>query len=235
MGKPIKVADKIYLVGSDQISGTGDCCVYAIGINKNEICLIDAGTENSQKILSNIEGTPLKERTITNLILTHFHYDHIGAAHEFRNINHNLKIFAHKKDAIVIEGKKGTQKMTAADWYGSNFIPVKVDKKLKDSQGNIDFGLDSIKFFHTPGHTPGSISLMWKTSPEKEKKAKKILFGQDIHGPFMETFKSNIKDWKKSMKMLLSLEADILCEGHYGIYRGKQRVEDFINSHLIRH
>jgi len=32
--------------------------------------------------------------------------------------------------------------------------------------------------------------------------------------------------------LLLSLEADVLCEGHYGIYRGKPAVAAFIRQFL---
>jgi len=30
------------------------------------------------------------------------------------------------------------------------------------------------------------------------------------------------------LALMLSLEADILCEGHHGVYRGKKEVADFI-------
>jgi hypothetical protein len=31
---------------------------------------------------------------------------------------------------------------------------------------------------------------------------------------------------------MLGLDADILCEGHFGIYRGKEKVKKFIGSFL---
>jgi hypothetical protein len=34
----------------------------------------------------------------------------------------------------------------------------------------------------------------------------------------------------KSLTLLLSLEADVLCKGHYGVFRGKKEVADFICS-----
>jgi hypothetical protein len=34
------------------------------------------------------------------------------------------------------------------------------------------------------------------------------------------------------LRLLLSLEADVLCEGHYGVIRGKEEVADFIESFL---
>ncbi|MEQ8164334.1 MAG: Zn-dependent hydrolase, partial [Smithellaceae bacterium] len=59
-----------------------------------------------------------------------------------------------------------------------------------------------------------------------------VLFGQDIHGPFHKSFGSNIEDWKKSMHLLLGLEADILCEGHFGIYQPKRKVREYIENYL---
>ena len=79
---------------------------------------------------------------------------------------------------------------------------------------------------HTPGHTPGSISVYI------DRGGKRILFGQDIHGSFLSSFGSDIEEWKKSMKKLLDLEADILCEGHFGIYRSKDSVEEYIKNYL---
>jgi hypothetical protein len=37
------------------------------------------------------------------------------------------------------------------------------------------------------------------------------------------------------MDRLLTLEADILCEGHYGIFQPKAQVRQFIKEHRERH
>ena len=68
-----------------------------------------------------------------------------------------------------------------------------------------------------------------------DSEGKKILFGQDIHGPFMPEFNSNIEDWRASMKEVLALRADILCEGHFGVFKGKDAVKQFINGQLRAH
>jgi hypothetical protein len=31
---------------------------------------------------------------------------------------------------------------------------------------------------------------------------------------------------------MMGLNADVLCEGHFGIYRGKEKVSRFIQSYL---
>jgi hypothetical protein len=37
------------------------------------------------------------------------------------------------------------------------------------------------------------------------------------------------------MNKLLELKADILCEGHFGIYKPKERVERYIKGYLGQH
>ena len=91
----------------------------------------------------------------------------------------------------------------------------------------LSIGADRLTILHTPGHTPGSVVVY------VDRKGKRILFGQVIHGPFDPAFKSDISAWRQSMLKLLDLEADLLAEGHYGLFEGKQRVYDFISDFLI--
>jgi glyoxylase-like metal-dependent hydrolase (beta-lactamase superfamily II) len=65
-----------------------------------------------------------------------------------------------------------------------------------------------------------------------EKAGKKILFGQDIHGPFYESFGSNLNDYQSSMQKLLDLQPDILCEGHFGIIKPADEVEQYIKNYM---
>jgi len=65
-----------------------------------------------------------------------------------------------------------------------------------------------------------------------ESEGLRVLFGQDVHGPIHPSLRSNLRHYRNSLELLLSLEADILCEGHYGVYRGKKAVSDFIAGFL---
>jgi len=130
----------------------------------------------------------------------------------------------HDLDADAVEN--GDSIMTAADWYGVAPSPTPIDRRLTNEHEIMRFGKQELHCLHTPGHTPGSLSIYL------DRAGKRILFGQDIHGPFMARFRSNIQDWMKSMKMLLDLEADILCEGHFGIFQPKERVKDYILKYL---
>jgi glyoxylase-like metal-dependent hydrolase (beta-lactamase superfamily II) len=189
-----------------------------------ELVMIDAGAGRSSRILQkNIEEEGLNPKAISTLILTHCHIDHIGSAPYFRD-NFGCKIVIHDLDADAVE--EGDPVRTAANWYETSFPPTKMDQRLKGDHEILRFAEQEIHCLHTPGHTPGSISVYL------DRGGKRILFGQDIHGPFMSSFGSNIEHWKQSMHKLLALQADILCEGHFGIFRPKEKVEQYIQGYL---
>ena len=116
--------------------------------------------------------------------------------------------------------------MTAANWYETDFPPTPVDIRFKGDHETLQFGAEELHLLHTPGHTPGSMSLYL------DRGGKRVLFGQDIHGPFLPSFKSDVGRWRKSMEQLLALEADILCEGHFGIFQTKEQVRKYIQGYV---
>ncbi|MDO9528450.1 MAG: MBL fold metallo-hydrolase [Syntrophales bacterium] len=226
MGKAEIIVDGVYLIGGPDISSPEDATVFIIDFN-GEVVMIDSGAGNTSRILiRNIEDAGLDPQNISTLILTHCHIDHIGAAPYFRK-KFGCKLVVHDLDADAIE--TGNQVLTAANWYGTKFPPTPVDKRLTDDHDILRFGDEELHCIHTPGHTPGSIALYL------DRGGKRILFGQDIHGPFLPSFGSDIEQWKKSMEKLLLLKADILCEGHFGIFHSKSDVKKYIQRYMSKY
>jgi glyoxylase-like metal-dependent hydrolase (beta-lactamase superfamily II) len=218
-----EIISGIYLIGGPNITSADDAAIYLIDF-AGDLVLIDAGAGRSaSQIVHNIEMLGLNPANISNLILTHCHIDHIGSVPFFQK-QYGIKILIHELDAKAVES--GDSLKTAANWYGTTFPPTKVDRKLCGSQEILKFGEEELHCLHTPGHTPGSISLYL------DREEKRVLFGQDIHGPFHAAFCSDIEAWKKSMNALLALNADILCEGHFGIFQTKERVRGYIERYL---
>jgi glyoxylase-like metal-dependent hydrolase (beta-lactamase superfamily II) len=116
--------------------------------------------------------------------------------------------------------------VTAANWYGSSLTPFTVDRKLTDPEEEILLGGRVIKAIHMPGHSPGSVVY------QTESEGLRVLFAQDVHGPLDPSLLSNREDYLRSLDLLISLNADILCEGHYGIYKGSVEINDFIRSFM---
>ncbi len=223
MGNAEIIAKGVYLIGGPNISRSDDATVFIIDFD-GELVMIDAGAGRSSRTLEkNIQDEGLDPKAISTLILTHCHIDHIGSAPYFRD-RFGCRILIHDLDADAVEA--GDPVRTAANWYETTFPPTRIDRRIKGDHEILPFGKEALHCLHTPGHTPGSIAVYLDRDGER------ILFGQDIHGPFMSSFGSNIDHWKESMNRLLALRADILCEGHFGIFKPADRVEQYIRRYL---
>ena len=219
---PFEISKNIYLVGSSEITDSRDCAVYLIDLG--ELILVDAGAgPSAPQIARNIERVGQDPTRLSTVIITHCHVDHSGGARLFQK-RFGARLVMHEQDAKAVEG--GDIRMTAALWYNLPFEPTPVAVKLSGEEETLFFGSYSIACLHTPGHTPGSISLCIDLG------GKKFLFGQDIHGPFHADFGSDLVAWRRSMQRLLTLEPDVLCEGHFGVYQPKEQVSAYIEHYL---
>jgi glyoxylase-like metal-dependent hydrolase (beta-lactamase superfamily II) len=219
--KPFEIVKDIFIVGGPDITDGRDGCVYLM--NLEELILIDTGAGWSvDNIIGNIKKLGLDPKNLSKIILTHCHIDHIGGVPEIKK-KFGSKLYIHKLDAPPLE--TGDQILTAAKWYQTAFPPTPADVKFNLPEEMLTIGGQKIFCLHTPGHTPGSICIYL------DKDGKRILFGQDLHGPLLEEFGSNLEDYGRSTKKLLDLDADILCEGHFGIYKTKKDVRNYILSY----
>ena len=220
--KPFKITEGVFQVGGPEMTAPEDCCFFLVDAGRPILIDTGAGTAPS-KMISNLEHLGYSPRDIKLVVLTHCHIDHVGGA-PFLVDKFRLPLAIHELDAAALE--KGDNRRTAATWYGMDIAPTKVKLHLKGESGSIDAGASPLRWIHTPGHTPGSISLLFDNGMYK------VLFGQDIHGPFYASFDSDLDAWGESMHRLLELEADILCEGHFGIFRPASEVKEYIEGYL---
>jgi len=219
--KPFEIIKDIYIVGGPDITDERDGCAYLM--NLGELILIDTGAGWSvDKIINNIQKLGFNGKNLKKILLTHCHIDHIGGVPELKK-RFGSKIYIHKLDAPPLEN--GDPILTAANWYQTSFPPTPVDVKFNLPEEILTIDHQKIICIHTPGHTPGSICIYL------DKDGKRVLFGQDLHGPILEEFGSNLEDYGRSTKKILDLNADILCEGHFGIYKTKKDVRNYILSY----
>lgn len=112
--------------------------------------VIDPGGDG-ESILAEIEK---KELTVRYILVTHGHFDHIGAVKFIKEKTGGL-IAIHKLDA---ENLIDTHK-NLSSYMGFESIQAKADLLLE--HGNvIEFGGMRCKILHTPGHSEGSISIL---------------------------------------------------------------------------
>jgi glyoxylase-like metal-dependent hydrolase (beta-lactamase superfamily II) len=218
--KAHEIIKDVFIVGGPEITDNRDGCVYLL--NFGELVLIDTGAGWSvEKIINNINILGFYPKELAMALLTHCHIDHIGGAPEIKK-KLGSKLCIHKLDASPLES--GDPVLTAAQRYQTTFPPTDVNVKFTSSEEKLTLGDQEVICLHTPGHTPGSISILI------DKDGKRLLFAQDIHGPLLKEFGSNLTEYDRSTQKLLDLNADILCEGHFGIYPTRKQVREYIRS-----
>ncbi len=166
-------------------------CYLVEDEKSREVLIIDPGDE-APKILKVLRERKLKPLYIIN---THGHPDHASGNLELKE-KIQIPILIHEFDASMLS------------FIGS----PKADRFLKDGD-QINLGGLTFKVLHTPGHTPGSISLY--------SEVEKVLFSGDtlfaggigrIDLPY-----SSPKDMAPSLKKLLSLPPETkVYPGHGG-------------------
>jgi glyoxylase-like metal-dependent hydrolase (beta-lactamase superfamily II) len=219
----MQITENIWQVGGGDLTSPEDAAVYLVCFG-DSAALIDAGCGyGHDRLVQNVSRNLPSSAKVEYLFLTHCHYDHVGGAEAVRR-HYGCKIVAHELDAVYLE--RGNSEVTAALWYGETMIPFTVDCKITGTEQMFQVGSGEIRALHCPGHSPGSVMYVI------ESEGKKVLFGQDIHGPLNISLLSDQEDYIRSLLRLIDLKADILCEGHFGIYQGKEEVRQFIESFM---
>ena len=219
----MKIVQNLWQVGGSGLTAPEDAAAYLIRFGR-QAAIVDAGCGQShKKLVANITAVLPADIPIPYLFLTHCHYDHVGGAAALRD-HYGCKIVAHRLDAAFLEA--GDHNATAASWYGTRMTPLTIDHNIKASLERFKVGNGEMVAHHCPGHSPGS--LVYRAALGD----KKILFGQDVHGPLDPSLLSNREDYIRSLKFMATLEADILCEGHFGVYEGREAVKKFIQSYI---
>ncbi len=197
-----------------------DCCIYLV--DAGQLVLIDAGAgASTSRIIDNVHALSLMPEKLSHILVTHAHIDHVGSLYDLRS-KYGARIVAHTLDAGAIE----TGKKVGAEYYGIKYHPCPVDIKLEGEENDVTIGDTKFRCLHIPGHTPGSIAIV------VENGGKKILFGQDIHGPYLPMWGGEPKTAASSLQKLLELEVDILCEGHYGVIQPASEIRTFIGDFI---
>lgn len=189
-----------------------NCNSYFIG--GDVPVLIDPGHQHLVKNLINqMEKDKNRFEDIRLIIATHVHPDHFEATQTFARAGVLLALHPEEEKFM---------KETGGEFYrgfGMEMPEIKVDFFLKE--GELKLGTKTLQVLHTPGHSPGSISLYW---PEK-----KALFTGDVvfaMGVGRTDFPGGDGNLlRDSIERLARLDAEWLLSGHGEVLKGKKNIQ----------
>lgn len=189
---------------------------YLVFEDDGSLTLVDAGmSKDGKKILNYVESNLSKKPSdIKTIVLTHSHIDHVRGVYALKNAT-GAKVAIHELDADYLSGKKkeplpkgaiGILFRILSPFF--KFTPLEPDQKLNENDR-----IGRLVVLHTPGHTPGSISLY-------DQQNKLIFVGDTIRynngkvgGP-PKSFTPDMAQATKSVRKISNLDFEILLGGH---------------------
>jgi len=212
-----KIVDYLY-----QLEGGSGANVYLVK-GKSGPALIDCGMSKKitwmidQLAEINLESTQLNE-----LILTHSHSDHCGGAASLLKQT-GIPLSASRIEAPYLEKKTRLPYQSPIQRFffwlsdlAAGIPPLPVDHALEEGD-RLDY-LGGLEVLHTPGHTPGSISLL-------QREAGILICGDAVFNQHPVTGTVGLRQplklatvdpdlAKKSIQKIAALEVKLLCPGH---------------------
>jgi glyoxylase-like metal-dependent hydrolase (beta-lactamase superfamily II) len=118
-----------------------------------QAALVDPGAE-PQRILHQVESLGV---TVAIVVHTHGHFDHIGATETvLAGLPARVPLAAHPADAYLYQPQM--RQLGIAFGYPLPEMQLEPDLELVEG-GKVEVGDLRLHVLHTPGHTPGSVSL----------------------------------------------------------------------------
>jgi glyoxylase-like metal-dependent hydrolase (beta-lactamase superfamily II) len=181
------------------------------------LTLIDCGVAGSTAaILDGIAALGRRVDQLREIVLTHAHDDHVGAAAELAERT-GAQVLAHPGDAPVVRGERPQTPPHLENFerpLAESILPrvpralaVRVDRELEDGQTTLGGGA----IVAVPGHTPGSMAVHVPQSG--------LLFAGDAlasHGgaPILGLFNVDRRSAIESVARLAALDFHVACFGH---------------------
>ena len=220
-------------------------------ITSEKRCLLVDPARNERTLNFTLDWITKKQLNLRWIVLTHYHPDHIENAQKIREILgasvicHDSELFLIKKsDAelndYTIENQYGRSLRCAyreISWPDHQSRRhqkqitdggVEVDSTVADGDSVRVGGLE-VSFLHTPGHTPGSLTVYLPQSG--------AVFPGDLTlwmGPGQPHPLGDYSDWLKSLYRLQQLQPQVIAWGHSFPTSGSRRCDRFLRRIIER-
>jgi glyoxylase-like metal-dependent hydrolase (beta-lactamase superfamily II) len=193
--------------------------VFLISMGDRHI-LVDTGPAGGWRKLDRRLQRLGAER-LDALVLTHAHYDHAGNAARLQE-KHEAKVIAHitegpflaKGENIATDGTSALPRLLIA-FLGKRFAqrvryePCRPDIQIDPAYDLREFGFKA-SVLHTPGHSPGSLSVIVDDEIALVGDAMFGIFPGSIFPPFAADDAQTVKSWGK----LLATKCRLFLPAH---------------------
>jgi glyoxylase-like metal-dependent hydrolase (beta-lactamase superfamily II) len=195
--------------------------------------LIDAGLHGAdERIVRTAEELYGAGTRPAAIVLTHGHFDHVGALRDLALL-WDVPIYAHELELPYVDGRSaypppdptvgGGAMAALSRLYPRGPIDVSEWLRTLPADGAVP-GMPGWRWIHTPGHTPGHVSLYHPVdgtlvagdafvTTKQESMLAALTQRPELHGP-PAYYTTDWESAKESVRRLSDLEPEVAATGH---------------------
>ena len=237
---PVPVTDSLLMLGTNEYP------LYLVK-GKTQNALFEGGTAAMAAVVQQqLRQLDIAPESITQLVITHAHPDHVMAVPALRRILANIEVLASQEAAATLSVEKAvaffgkidstlTESLISAGSITDEHRPKPMEKKQIPVDRVLEEG-DTItvdgfvfKTVKTPGHSDCSLSF--------HEPVASILIISDAtgyyipeHNYFWPNYFADYAAYLDSIKRLAVLDAEILCLSHNAVIKGAHAVKTYIDT-----
>lgn len=201
------------------------CNTYIVFNENNEGFLVDPGYNANNVLIDHIKKLNINLKAI---LITHGHFDHIGALEDILNLFPEIPVYIHEEEAEFLTNPKLNLSIEASEWLGKvlDYNP----KNIKTLLDNEEFEVAGFKIncLHTPFHTKGSSSYL--VSSEKEVFTGDSLFYMTVGRTDLPT--GSNRTLESSLLKLKKLPDELKVYPGHGVVTSLEREKKY--NHYLR-
>ncbi len=213
----------VFIVATPPEQSDGADTAAGPGAERPEVTLIDAGWRiHSGGIMAHLARMGYGADSVKRLIATHYHLDHIGGMAGLQAMT-GVPVEAHRVEAARLQQeRRGDIPNPVQQWWLRALLwpllaalhPPPIAKVQPLDEGTTLPLLGGARVIHTPGHTPGSISLLFPNegvliaADAMQRRGDRVT----LPSPF---FSSDFSAARESVQKLAELDFDVLCLSHF--------------------
>lgn len=233
----MRLTPDVALIGSGMfgfdLSAASDCHVYLLD-GGDDLALVDAGAGpligDTELLLRNIAADGYDPSRISRILLTHYHFDHMGGAAELQ-ARLGCEIHASPLTARVLEtGDEAAISLPGAKAAG--YVPPEYGLMPAPAIGDMTDGARfrvghlEVSVIETPGHADGHVSYLVTGGDRRHLVQGDVVFANGTI--FLQNVADcSIQKYSESVRKLAQIEFDAFLPGHMSISlrNGKRHVD----------